>query len=161
MEKADKTNYIAQSLTGILDIIICLLLFISSIYKGDLTNRSEGLPLYPTPFTDALSYLEEIKYPNLFLKDTTLTKEILESSYYSKLNFLLEHENFLENNNLINKENVIAKIEQANQMIDEHGELQFTGVYAYAKKADLLKMIADENLIYGKIIDVKLSSLQK
>lgn len=30
----EKTNYIAQSLTGILDIIICLLLFISSIYKG-------------------------------------------------------------------------------------------------------------------------------
>ena len=34
MEEAKKTNYIAQSLTGILDIIICLLLFISSIYKG-------------------------------------------------------------------------------------------------------------------------------
>lgn len=34
MEKANKTNYIAQSLTGILDIVICLLLFISSIYKG-------------------------------------------------------------------------------------------------------------------------------
>lgn len=34
-EKAqEKNNYIAQSLTGILDIIICLLLFISSIYKG-------------------------------------------------------------------------------------------------------------------------------
>jgi len=32
--KQSKTNYIAQSLTGILDIIICLLLFISSIYKG-------------------------------------------------------------------------------------------------------------------------------
>jgi len=30
----EKNNYIAQSLTGILDIIICLLLFISSIYKG-------------------------------------------------------------------------------------------------------------------------------
>lgn len=29
-----KTNYITHSLTGILDIIICLLLFISSIYKG-------------------------------------------------------------------------------------------------------------------------------
>ena len=34
MDKTVKTNYIAQSLTGILDIIICLLLFISSIYKG-------------------------------------------------------------------------------------------------------------------------------
>ena len=30
----EKENYIAHSLTGILDIIICLLLFISSIYKG-------------------------------------------------------------------------------------------------------------------------------
>ncbi len=34
MGKTEKTNYIAQSLTGILDIIICLLLFITSIYKG-------------------------------------------------------------------------------------------------------------------------------
>jgi len=34
MEDAKKISYIAQSLTGILDIIICLLLFISSIYKG-------------------------------------------------------------------------------------------------------------------------------
>lgn len=133
----------------------------SSIYSGDRANMTEGLPLYQTPFTDALAYLEKTKYPNLYLKETPLTKEELESSYFSKLNFLLDYENYLDNNNLINKEQVLAKLDQASQMMNYYGELQFTGVYAYTKKADLLKIIADDNLVHGKILDVKLSSLQK
>lgn len=77
----EKESYIAHSLTGILDIVICLLLFISSIYKGAFYKSDFLFPNVVISFAGAIYLLYKV------IKEIKSKKDIKAKS---KLKVLLD-----------------------------------------------------------------------
>ena len=126
------------------------------------SGHHEGVNLTNNSFTDDFLNLNNL-YPNICLTSSVvLDKQTIESSYLSKLQFLLDHERFLEIDGYIfDKNKIEKKYTQATKMIEQYGELQFIGVHGLIKKQDFLDLIEKEEIQYAAIQDVKLSILQK
>jgi len=101
-------------------------------------------------------------YPDYCFHNEDLTVQTIENSYISRCQFLLNHEDFLNiKGNFFTKEEIENKLNQAKEMIEENGEMEFIGIYGTLKKGDLLDLIQQENIQYAYVVDVKLSVLQK
>lgn len=122
---------------------------------------TDGINIYQNSVSDYELDLTQ-QYPHLYFDPNEISKETIEHCYKSQCQFLLDNPDFLNiEGNFFTKDQIQHKLNQANQMIQETGELQFIGIYGTIKKADLLDIIQHENIIYGDILDIKLSILQK
>lgn len=131
----------------------------------DSTQRNhsltDGIKIYHNSVSDYELNLNK-QYPHLYFDPNEISRETIEDSYKSQCQFLLDNPDFLNiEGNFFTKEQIQHKLNQANQMVQETGELQFIGIYGTIKKADLLDIIEQEDIIYGDILDVRLSILQK
>lgn len=131
-------------------------------YSQAAYDVHDGVLIYKNSFADIERELSKT-YKDFYFSSNDINKEKIENSYFSQIQFLLDHEEFLRLSSevLFTKEQLLHKLNQANQMIQENGELQFIGMYGVFRKDDLLDLIEKYNFTYGSVQDVKLSILQK
>ena len=97
------------------------------------------------------------KYPNLYIEsEDTLSEALLQQNYLSRLQLLMDHQDFIDliKESSLNK-NIDTLEERYNNVENEFSVYGIRGLFA---KKDLISLISENESLYIQIHDVVLSS---